>query len=80
MAKERVCTSCEFNNNGWCTMLKTNKGLRDLITCEFKSDSRLGLIRNLIVTKTNEYMNNPSEIIKGEIEGLKTALSIMETK
>lgn len=80
MAKERICTGCEFNKNGWCTMLKTNKGLKDLISCEFRADNRLGLISSLITTKTNEYIANPSESLKGQIEGLKSALSIMERK
>ena len=28
MAKERLCTNCTYNNNGWCNKRKSNKGLR----------------------------------------------------
>ena len=27
MAKERLCTNCTYNNNGWCNKRKTNRGM-----------------------------------------------------
>lgn len=36
MAKDRICNDCKYNNNGWCKARKTNKGLRDLLECDFK--------------------------------------------
>lgn len=42
MAKTRICTDCTHNNNGWCKAKKTNKGLRDLLSCELKVINKIG--------------------------------------
>ena len=36
MAKERLCTNCTYNNNGWCNKRKTNKGLKELADCKYR--------------------------------------------
>ena len=41
MAKERLCTKCIYNNNGWCKARKTNKGLKDLVDCEYRKTDNL---------------------------------------
>lgn len=78
MAKERVCTGCEHNNNGWCKIKKTNKGLKELEFCDERRDNKIGMVQGFIKAKTYEYSVNPSEKLKGELDGLKIALSIME--
>ena len=45
MAKDRLCTDCIYNNNGWCKARKTNKGLRDLLECEFKKSDRIDPVK-----------------------------------
>lgn len=89
MAKERLCTKCKFNNNGWCEKLKTNKNLKLLTECVFREiDAELNLeevkndktiaLENCIKQKELELKIHNNTFNKGVIEGLKIALLIMK--
>lgn len=77
--KKRLCSNCEYNNNGWCDKRKTNKGLKDLITCEYRKDSVEKTFEDMISLKEKEYELLPNEYNKGMIDGLKFALKYMQS-
>lgn len=80
MAKDRICNGCVNNNNGWCKARKTNKGLKDLTTCEFKKDDNLLKLENYYSQKKIELEFDNSDFNKGIIRGLEIALKIMKNK
>ena len=58
MSKERLCTKCTYNNNGWCNKRKTNKGLRDLTDCEYRKTDSLVKLKSYYEQKKWEYEVN----------------------
>ena len=59
LAKDRICNECKYYNNGWCKARKTNKGLRDLIECEFKRTNKVDVakdesLKKLMICAGNE--------------------------
>lgn len=80
MAKERLCTNCTFNNNGWCKARKTNKGLKDLLDCEYRKVDNLVKLQDYFNQKKWDYENidiEHSVTNKGILKGLEIALKIM---
>ena len=80
MGKDRICNGCANNNNGWCKARKTNKGLRDLTSCEFRKDDSLLKLENYCNQKKFELEFEDSDFNKGIIRGLEIALKIMKDK
>lgn len=78
MAKERLCTKCNFNKNGWCQKLKTNKNLKDLTKCEFREESMVLKLKEHIALKELELKVNNNSFNRGIIQGLKIALLAIE--
>lgn len=56
MAKDRICNDCKYNNNGWCKARKTNKGLKDLLECEFKKSNKLDKKKDEGLRKLMEHV------------------------
>lgn len=78
--KERLCTKCTYNNNGWCNARKTNKGLKDLVDCEYRKTDNLIKLQEYFNQKKWEYDNidiEHSVVNKGILKGLEIALQIM---
>lgn len=78
MSRDRICTGCEHDKNGWCKARKTNKGLRELTKCEFRSDSKINKLKELRALKLMEYEIDKSLYTSGVIKGIDLALSIIE--
>ena len=81
MAKNRICKECKYNNNGWCEARKTNKGLKDLLNCEYRKTDNLIKLQGYFKQKKWEYENidiEHSVTNKGMLKGLEIAIKIME--
>lgn len=59
MAKNTLCIDCKYYNNGWCNKRKTNKGLKELIDCEYKNNG-------------NDSNNNNNKLNEIQIGNYKT--------
>ena len=80
MGKERLCTKCIYNNNGWCNKRKTNKGLKDLTYCEYRKSDNLLKLKGYYEQKKWEYENIDNERNfrnEGILKGLEIAINIM---
>lgn len=77
MAKERLCTNCTYNNNGWCNKRKTNKGLKELSSCEYKKTDSFVKLNNYLEQKKFELEINNNSYNKGLVKGLEIAIKIM---
>ncbi len=77
MSKDRICNECEYNNNGWCKVRKTNKGLKDLTTCEFKKDNKINKIEEYLKQKEFELEVENNSYNRGFVKGLQIALAIL---
>ena len=77
MAKERLCTNCTYNNNGWCNKRKTNKGLRDLTDCEYRKTESTVKLNNFLEQKRFELEIEDNDFNKGMIKGLEIAVRIL---
>lgn len=77
MGKDRICNGCANNNNGWCKARKTNKGLRNLTTCEFRKDDSLLKLERYYEQKKYELELENNAFNRGVIKGLEIALKIM---
>lgn len=77
MAKERLCTKCIHNNNGWCNKRKTNKGLKELTDCEFRATDNLIRLENYLEQKKFELEVENNSYNRGVVKGLEIALKIM---
>ena len=78
MAKERLCTNCTYNNNGWCNKRKTNKGLRDLTDCEYRKTESTVKLKNFLEQKKFELEIEDNAYNRGMIKGLEIALKILK--
>ena len=76
MAKERLCTKCKYNNNGWCEAKRTNKGLKDLVECEFRKTKSSDKLYDFYKQKKFEYEVTKDEYTRGMIKGLEIAILI----
>ena len=76
----RVCKDCTYNNNGWCGVRKTNKGLKDLVVCEYKRTNELIQLEQYLEHKEFELKmdNGPQNL--GFVNGLRAALFILKGK
>ena len=77
MAKERLCTNCTYNNNGWCNKRKTNKGLKDLTDCEYRKTENTVKLNNFLEQKRFELEIEDNAFNRGMIKGLEIALRIL---
>ena len=77
MAKERLCTNCTYNNNGWCNKRKTNKGLKDLTDCEYRKTENTVKLNNFIEQKRFEIEIEDNAFNRGMLKGLEIALRIL---
>ena len=77
MSKERFCAGCVNDKNGWCTIKKTNKGLRDLNECNDKKLSSTFKLEGYIKQKEYEAEIDNTSYNKGLVKGLKIALKII---
>ena len=77
MAKERLCTNCTYNNNGWCNKRKTNKGLKDLTDCEYRKTENTVKLNNFIEQKRFEIEIEDNAFNRGIVKGLEIALRIL---
>lgn len=77
MAKERLCTNCTYNNNGWCTVRKTNKDLKDLLECEYKKINSIVKLEKYLEQKEFEVKMENTSYNRGLIKGLEIALKII---
>ena len=77
MAKERLCTNCTYNNNGWCNKRKTNKGLKDLTDCEYRKTESTVKLKNFLEQKKFELEIEDNAYNRGMIKGLEIALRIL---
>ena len=77
MAKERLCTNCTYNNNGWCNKRKTNKGLKDLTDCEYRKTENTVKLNNFIEQKRFELEIEDNAFNRGMLKGLEIALRIL---
>lgn len=78
MAKERLCTNCTYNNNGWCNKRKTNKGLRDLTDCEYRKTESTVKLNNFLEQKRFELEIEDNDYNRGIVKGLEIALKILK--
>lgn len=78
MAKERLCTNCTYNNNGWCNKLKTNKGLKDLTNCEYRETDKMVKLNDYLIQKKFELEIDNNSFNRGLIKGLEIAIKIIE--
>ena len=65
MSKERLCTKCTYNNNGWCNKRKTNSLVK---------------LKSYYEQKKWEYENIDDEHNignEGVLKGLEIAINIM---
>ena len=77
MAKERLCTKCIYNNNGWCNKRKTNKGLKELSDCEYRQIDELVKLNDYLEQKKFELEVENNSYNRGVVKGLEIALKIM---
>ena len=77
MTKERLCTKCTYNNNGWCNKRKTNKGLKDLTDCEYRKTENTVKLNNFLEQKRFELEIEDNAFNRGMIKGLEIALRIL---
>ena len=77
MAKERLCTNCTHNNNGWCNKRKTNKGLRELTDCEYRKTESTVKLNNFLEQKRFELEIEDNDYNRGIVKGLEIALKIL---
>ena len=77
MAKERLCTNCTYNNNGWCNKRKTNKGLKDLTDCEYRKTESTVKLKKFLEQKKFELEIEDNAYNRGMIKGLEIALRIL---
>ena len=77
MAKERLCTNCTYNNNGWCNKRKTNKGLRELVDCEYRKTDSIVKLNSFLEQKKFELKVEDNAFNRGMIRGLEVALKIL---
>ena len=77
MSKERLCTKCTYNNNGWCNKRKTNKGLKDLIDCEYRKTENTVKLNNFLEQKRFELEIEDNAFNRGMVKGLEIALRIL---
>ena len=77
MAKERLCTNCTYNNNGWCNKRKTNKGLRELTDCEYRKTESTVKLNNFLEQKRFELEIEDNDYNRGIVKGLEIALKIL---
>lgn len=77
MAKERLCTNCTYNNNGWCNKRKTNKGLKELTDCEYRKTDSLVKLSNFLDQKKFELNIENNSFNRGLVKGLEIAFNIM---
>lgn len=78
MAKERLCTKCTYNNNGWCNKRKTNKGLKELTDCEYRKTDNLTKLENYLEQKRFELEVENNSYNRGVVKGLEIALKIIK--
>lgn len=78
MAKNHLCKDCTHNNNGWCNIRKTNQGLKDLPSCEFKEGSGIARVIAYLENKRMEYEINPTPLNEGIVQGLELAIAMMK--
>ena len=78
MAKERLCTNCTYNNNGWCNKRKTNKGLRELTDCEYRKTESTVKLNNFLEQKRFELEIEDNDYNRGIVKGLEIALKILK--
>lgn len=77
MAKERLCTNCTYNNNGWCNKRKTNKGLKELTDCEYRKTESTVKLNNFLEQKRFELEIEDNAFNRGMVKGLEIALRIL---
>lgn len=77
MAKERLCTNCTYNNNGWCNKRKTNKGLRELTDCEYRKTESTVKLKKFLEQKRFELEIEDNAFNRGMVKGLEIALRIL---
>ncbi len=77
MAKERLCTKCTYNNNGWCNKRKTNKGLKELTDCEYRKTDSAVKLNNFLEQKKLELEIEDNAFNRGMVKGLEIALIIL---
>lgn len=77
MAKERLCTNCTYNNNGWCNKRKTNKGLKELTDCEYRKTENTVKLNNFLEQKRFELEIEDNAFNRGMVKGLEIALRIL---
>lgn len=78
MAKERLCTNCTYNNNGWCNKRKTNKGLKELTDCECRKTESTVKLYNFLEQKRFELEIEDNDYNRGMVKGLEIALKILK--
>ena len=77
MAKERLCTNCTYNNNGWCNKRKTNKGLKELTDCKYRKTESTVKLNNFLEQKRFELEIEDNDFNRGMVKGLEIALRIL---
>ena len=77
MSKERLCTKCTYNNNGWCNKRKTNKGLKELTDCKYRKTDSLVKLNSFLEQKKFELEIDNSAYNRGVVKGLEIALKVM---
>ena len=80
MAKNKLCSECVHNNNGWCNKLKTNKGLKDLIECTHKQTEETTDLNSILALKKKELEVDNSSFNRGIIKGLELAINVLNNK
>ena len=78
MSKERLCTNCTYNNNGWCNKRKTNKGLKELTDCEYRKTESTVKLYNFLEQKRFELEIEDNDYNRGMVKGLEIALKILK--
>ena len=78
MAKERLCTNCTYNNNGWCNKRKTNKGLKELTDCKYRKTESTVKLNNFLEQKRFELEIEDNDYNRGIVKGLEIALKILK--
>jgi hypothetical protein len=78
MGKDKICNGCVYNNNGWCKARKTNQGLKDLVTCEYRKTDNLVRLEGFIEQKKFELGIQKTSYNRGVLDGLEIALKIMK--
>lgn len=77
MSKERLCTKCTYNNNGWCNKRKTNKGLKELTDCKYRKTESTVKLNNFLEQKRFELEIEDNAFNRGMVKGLEIALRIL---